>query len=150
MSVWGSNNENIFLFITHIYLRGQTTDKALGDAYVKMKGRDSDKNHERSSMEPYLITVKRPGEKPLVKTVDVDKNLSRDEIMALLRTEANNFINENVRNIEDLDGMSVHAEKAKDLTGDQYMIRIISGSGYAEIRGAVLSILACICMSWSD
>ena len=28
-------------------------------------------------------------------------------------------LNENVRNIEDLDGMSVHAEKAKGLTGDQ-------------------------------
>jgi hypothetical protein len=94
-------------------------DRALGDAYAIMKGLDSDRNHERSSMEPYLITVKRPGEKPLVKTVGVDKNLSQDEIKELLKTQANAFINENVRNIDDLDGMSVHAEKAKGLTGEE-------------------------------
>jgi hypothetical protein len=67
----------------------------------------------------YLITVKRPWEKYLVKTVAVDKNLSQDGIRALLRTEANDFIDENFKSIGDLNGMSVHAEKAKGLIVQQ-------------------------------
>jgi hypothetical protein len=94
-------------------------DKAIRDAYVFTKGHDNEKSDERNTMEPYLITVRRPGEEPLVKTVAVDRNLSQDDIRAFLKTEANDFINENVKGIDDLNGMSVHAEKAKDLSADQ-------------------------------
>jgi len=75
--------------------------------------------HDKNlNAEPYFIIVNRPGKEPLAKTVAVDKNISQGELTEFLKKEASGFINEHVRNTDDLNGMSVRAEKANDLSSD--------------------------------
>jgi hypothetical protein len=75
--------------------------------------------HDKNiNSESYFIIINKPGEEPLAKTVAVDKNFSQDELKEFLKKEANVFINECVRNTDDLNGISVRAEKAASLSNE--------------------------------
>jgi hypothetical protein len=75
-------------------------------------------NQKNANTESYFIIINRPGEEPMAKNVAFDKNISQDELKGFLKQEAKGFINEHVRNADDLNGMSVRVEKADNLSND--------------------------------
>jgi hypothetical protein len=75
-----------------------------------------EKTHNlKSNEQPFFIVMNKVESNVLITTVNIDKNMAKQEKMEILRSEAKGFVLENTKSADQLKGVSVKVYKANGI-----------------------------------